>query len=89
MEPRLLPKLEPKFKQFILVSGLVDTQQRSLQLQAVKSILEIYPNDSQIHGQAMKVLVQDFVESPDANLRLLGLMTLNARMKADDGSIFA
>lgn len=36
----------------------------------------------------MKVLVQDFVESPDANLRLVGLTTLSSKVNAENGAVF-
>ena len=82
-ETRLLPKLEDKFKQL-----LSNQLSKSIQLTVIKSILEIYASDSQIHNHAMKVLVQDFVESPDANLRLVGLTTLSSKVNAENGAVF-
>lgn len=43
VEPRLLPKLEPKFKQL-----LSSQQSKSLQLQVIKSALDVFPDNSQI-----------------------------------------
>ena len=37
----------------------------------------------------MKTLVQEFIESPDANSRLLGLTTLNNSLTAENGAVFS
>lgn len=94
-EPRLLTKLAPKFR------SLLDSQRaKSILYELVKAILQLYrekPGSQsttksqylELYDMAVKVLIQEFVEQPDPNLRFLGLQGLETIIDKNSKIVFA
>lgn len=95
-EPRLLNKLVPKFK------SLLDSQKaKSVQYEVVRSILVLCKQKAEepktqtsnasadLYDLAVKILIQEFVEQPDPNLRLLGLQALESIIDKKTRIVFA
>ena len=72
VEPRLKSKLKPKYKQL-----LEKQSSKCLLYEVLVSTLQLFEEQSDIYDQALRTLVQDFIEQPqDPNMRLLGLQAL-------------
>ena len=88
VEPRLKNKMKGKFQEL-----LKSQKAKSMQLEVLRAVIGIYKNEPvdevDIYGQALKVLIMDFVDHRDPNLRYLGIKLLSEAIDEKTKSIFS